>query len=102
MSSRNSLSGDVACVALFVTDPDAEVRTDPQHMRALFCLTPTESKVAISLMQGASLETTAEQLGMRIQTARVHLKRIFGKTESGRQGELIRLLLTSTASLRSI
>jgi DNA-binding CsgD family transcriptional regulator len=93
---------DTAAVALFITDPDAVVRTDPQHVRGLFGLTPTESKVAIALMQGASLENAAEQLGMRVQTARVHLKRIFGKTETGRQGELIRLLLTSTAALRSM
>jgi DNA-binding CsgD family transcriptional regulator len=101
MSSRNSLSSETPAVALFVTDPDAAIQTDPQRLRALFCLTPTESKVAVALMQGASLETAAQQLGMRLQTARVHLKRIFGKTETGRQGELIRLLLTSTASVRS-
>lgn len=63
-------------------------------------MTPTESKVAIALLQGASLETAAEQLGMRVQTARVHLKRVFGKTETRRQGELIRLLLVSAGSVR--
>jgi DNA-binding CsgD family transcriptional regulator len=102
MSSRNCFLSERPTVALFITDPDAEIQTDPQHLRTLFRLTPTESKVATALMQGASLEAVVEELGMRIQTARVHLKRIFSKTETGRQGELIRLLLTSIASLRSV
>jgi DNA-binding CsgD family transcriptional regulator len=101
MSSRNSLWSNRPAVAIFITDPEAETRTDPQHLRTLFRLTVTESKVATALMQGASLEAAADGLGMRIQTGRVHLKRIFSKTETGRQGELIRLLLTSIASLRS-
>jgi DNA-binding CsgD family transcriptional regulator len=101
MSSRNSMWSNSPAVAIFITDPEAETGTDPQHLRTLFRLTVTESKVAMALMQGASLEAATDGLGMRIQTGRVHLKRIFSETETGRQGELIRLLLTSIASLRS-
>jgi DNA-binding CsgD family transcriptional regulator len=102
MSSRHSSLSAKPAVALFITDPETEIQTNPQHLCTLFQLTPTESRVALSLMQGKSLETTAEKLQMRVQTARVHLKRIFSKTDTGRQGELITLLLTSTASLRSV
>jgi DNA-binding CsgD family transcriptional regulator len=36
-----------------------------------------------------TLEQTAEQLGMTYETARSHLRRVFEKTETTRQSELI-------------
>lgn len=60
----------------------------------LYRLTPAEAQVASLLMQGRSAEEICEELGIRMNTARTHIKRVFSKTGTGRQGELIRLLLT--------
>jgi DNA-binding CsgD family transcriptional regulator len=87
-------------VAIFITDPEAPVVTNPERLMALFNLTPAESKMAGQLLEGKSVVDAANALGITRQTARVHLKRIFGKTYTNRQSELMRLLLNSPASLR--
>ncbi len=87
-------------VALFITDPDAVQPTNLERLTAIFDLTPAESKMADQLVQGKSVAEAAEELGVTTQTARVHLKRIFEKTGTGRQSELMRLLLNSPAALR--
>ena len=50
-------------------------------------------------MQGKSLEQSGEALQITSNTARSSLKSIFGKTQTNRQSELVRLLLNSPASL---
>jgi DNA-binding CsgD family transcriptional regulator len=49
-------------------------------------------------MQGEALVRAADRLGISHNTARTHLQRIYRKTGTSHQGELIRLLLS--ASLR--
>jgi DNA-binding CsgD family transcriptional regulator len=44
------------------------------------------------LGQGQTLDEAAEQLQMRYETARTHLRRILSKTETSRQTELALLL----------
>lgn len=43
---------------------------------------------------GERLDHAAEQLGIRVGTARNHLKSIFAKTGTSRQAQLVRLLLS--------
>jgi len=85
---------------MFITDPEATQVTNLERLKALFNLTPAESRMASQLLQGKSVIEAADALGITRQTARVHLKRIFGKTYTGRQSELMRLLLNSPATLR--
>lgn len=80
---------------IFVTDPESELELDHAVLSRLYGLTPAEAKLATLLMQGKSLEHTAEELSISHETARTHLKHIFDKTSTHRQGELVRLLLTS-------
>ena len=87
-------------VAMFITDPEATQVTNLERLKALFNLTPAESRMASQLLQGKSVIEAADALGITRQTARVHLKRIFGKTYTNRQSELMRLLLNSPATLR--
>ncbi len=61
---------------------------------AIYGLTPAESRVAALLCDGLSLREAAEKLGVSGNTTRTHLKRIFSKTDTHRQGSLIRLLMT--------
>jgi DNA-binding CsgD family transcriptional regulator/PAS domain-containing protein len=65
---------------VFLTDPDAGEPSHPERIAAMFGLTPAESKMADQLVQGRTLAEAAEHLGITQLTARVHLKRIFGKT----------------------
>ena len=49
--------------------------------------------VATALTEGRSLEEIANERGVTMATARTHLKRIFAKTTTKRQGELVAMLL---------
>lgn len=64
----------------------------------LYGLTPQEARLTISLAQGNSLEDYSKTRGIAKSTARSHLKSIFNKTGTRRQGELIKMVLTSPVS----
>jgi DNA-binding CsgD family transcriptional regulator len=66
---------------------------DLAGLRARFKLTRMETELAQLLAQGASLQSSADKLGVAISTARTHLSELFSKTRTRRQGELVALLL---------
>jgi len=80
---------------LIVCDPEAPDPVQPDRLRSLYGLTPTEARLTAELANGTSLEDAAGRLGITVGTARVHLKHIFSKTQTNRQTELIHLLLNS-------
>lgn len=69
--------------------------------RQLFDLTDTEAKFASALASGSSLTEAAETQGVRISTARTHLARIFQKTNTRQQSQLVSLLRSAALPLRS-
>ena len=60
-----------------------------EHLMNRFDLTLAEAKLAHRLANGAALKEAADALGIREQTARTYLKRVFQKTETCRQAELV-------------
>ena len=85
---------------VFVCDPDHSPQFNAALLIRMFALTRSEAVIASLLMQGRTIEQIADQLCISINTGRTHLKRILLKTETSRQGELIRLLLVSCAQVR--
>jgi len=84
-------------VCLMISDPHSQ-RTVPNHiLRASFGLTEAEARLASLLAAGEDLRAAATKLGITYGTARVRLAEIFQKTETRRQGELIKLLLATLA-----
>ncbi len=71
----------------------ADVRIAPEAIRSVFHLTPAESRLAAELAAGAPLSAAAAKLGVTMHTARDRLRSIFGKTHTGRQAELVSLIL---------
>lgn len=68
--------------------------------RQLFDLTETEAKFASALASGLSLTEAAEAQGVRISTARTHLARIFQKTHTRQQSQLVSLLRSAALPFR--
>lgn len=66
-------------------------------LSALFDLTPAEARLAIALAAGKSLQATAAELGIEYTSARTYLSRIFGKTGTSQQSELVALLKSAVA-----
>jgi len=79
-------------VVALIIDPEDQPVAIPELLGRLYGLTKREAAVADRLAQGKTVEQLAEELGMRYETARTHLRRIFSKTGTSRQGELIAIL----------
>lgn len=69
--------------------------------RQLFNLTESEARFASALASGLSLTQAAEAQGVRISTARTHLARIFQKTDTRQQSQLVSLLRGAVLPLRA-
>ena len=65
------------------------------RLRCHFGLTPAEARVALHLVTGETLRSAAAKLSISYETARSHLKNIFNKTGTGRQAELVVVILTA-------
>ncbi|SHK34383.1 DNA-binding transcriptional regulator, CsgD family [Bradyrhizobium lablabi] len=77
---------------LILDDLSIRQRVEKNVVLSAFGLTPTEAQLAIRIAGGLSLDQVAEELNMSRETSRNHLKAIFAKTGTHRQGELVALL----------
>jgi DNA-binding CsgD family transcriptional regulator len=76
-------------------DRDMGVVVDEHTLITLYGLTRGEAALTAKLIQGKSPEEAAQELFISAHTARTHLKRVFMKTDTHRQPELVvRMLLT--------
>lgn len=87
-------AGTLICLYLFAEDDDPAV--EPDLLRGMFGLTPSESRLAAALAAGLSLEAAAEAEHWTLNSARTYLKAVFGKLGVSRQADLVRVVLTST------
>jgi DNA-binding CsgD family transcriptional regulator len=80
-------------------DPERRASVSAHVVGQLFGLTPAEATLATLLAQGADLDEAATELGIRRNTTRSQLQSIFMKTNAKRQSELVRMILSSVATL---
>lgn len=62
------------------------------YIRALFDLSPREAGLAASLASGRTLQETAQDMHVAYSTMRTHLERVFQKTGTRQQSQLVALL----------
>jgi DNA-binding CsgD family transcriptional regulator len=87
-------AGDARPVAvLFVADPERRPTEPARRIRQLYRLTQREAQLVGILIAGRGLESAADEMGIAREAARGYLKRIFEKTGTSRQGELVALVL---------
>jgi DNA-binding CsgD family transcriptional regulator len=84
-------------VCILITNPDSEKPMPGYGIQAVFGLTEAETRLAMLLAAGEDLRSAADKLSITYGTARVRLAEIFQKTDTRRQGELIKVLLTTLA-----
>lgn len=92
-----SEGGPRARVLMVLHDPEHTAKLDPLVLQQLYGLTPTEAQLAAALAAGHSVLQFALARGSAEQTVRVHLKRVLDKTKTGRQADLVRVLLSGGA-----
>lgn len=72
-------------------EPDA---SDFSSLAQTYDLTPAEIRIVQALTQGRTLSQIAADLGVSRSTIAFHLRNVVQKTGTGRQAELVALLLT--------
>lgn len=81
---------------MFITDPTRKHRPPHRILAELFHLTPAEERLARLMMEGLALKDCAEHMEISESTARSYSKSVYAKTGVSRQGDLVRLLFSST------
>jgi DNA-binding CsgD family transcriptional regulator len=80
---------------MMLYDQDLGLEVDESVLLKLYGLTRGEASLAAQLLRGKSIEEAAEALFISPHTARTHLKRIFMKTDTHRQTELVVRIFSS-------
>jgi DNA-binding CsgD family transcriptional regulator len=76
-----------------IIDPQVELTVSERRLADLFGPTPAERHIAPALLEGLAPKEIAAALGVSFLTVRGHLVRIYDKTGTSRQAELVRLLI---------
>jgi DNA-binding CsgD family transcriptional regulator len=77
---------------VLVTDPEHSPFPKQSLIQLTLGLSNSEARIALALINGASLVQAAQRIGVSHETARSHLKNVFAKTNTNRQTELVVLL----------
>lgn len=91
-SARMIAPLEAAALVRIIDPTTRRARADESLIADAFGLTPREAELARLFVAGHSVESAAATLGIAVPTARTHLHRLFEKTGSTRQSELVALL----------
>lgn len=80
-------------------EPCEQAEENAERLRRLYGFTQAEARLAILLACGYTLQDCAIRLGVSVSTVRTHLQRIFSKTDTHHQGQLVAILLAGPARL---
>jgi DNA-binding CsgD family transcriptional regulator len=92
-TAPDEISSEARALVLII-DPDQEPEPAAALLRRLYGLTIAEADIALHIARGANLTEISDQLSVSITTVRKHLQHVYDKTDTHRQAELVRLLLT--------
>jgi DNA-binding CsgD family transcriptional regulator len=98
---RGIVAPFAASVAVFTKDPSQTTLMPGEAFARLYKLTGSELRVLLALAQGLGGKEAADMLGISEPTVRTHLQRIFSKTATPRQADLLRLFQNSTPPIRA-
>jgi len=85
---------------LTVDDPESAIDRNVARVSEACGLTPTEERMLALMVEGLDTIIAAKRLDIAPTTARTHLQRLFAKTGTARQSELVRFVATYVEELR--
>jgi len=98
---RNPLATLPGTAAVFIQDPSDTAPASAEAFAALYGLSAAEQKVLEHIVRGHAPQEAADELGIGVTTVKTHLQKVFAKTNTGRQADLIQLFARSTPPLKS-
>ena len=84
---------------ILISDPDDRIVINPDSLRDIYKLTAAEARLTAVFAEGLPLKEVAQRLNITYETARTYLKRTYGKTNTSRQAELIRLVHAGVSNI---
>jgi DNA-binding NarL/FixJ family response regulator/PAS domain-containing protein len=98
---RNLCNTLAARAAIFVQDPVVVPPFPGEAFAKLYGLTGGELRVLLAMAPGLGVKEAAEVLGIGETTAKTHLQRIYSKTGTAKQTELMHLFVSATPPVRA-
>jgi DNA-binding CsgD family transcriptional regulator len=89
-----------AVAALFIRKVAMFVAMPPEVIGKSFKLTPTELRVLLAIVEVGGVAKVAEALGVADSTVKTHLGRVFEKTGTTRQADLVKLVAAYASPLK--
>jgi DNA-binding CsgD family transcriptional regulator len=89
---RRAGTSYAAVAAVFVRKAAVEAPSLPETIAHHFSLTPSELRVLLAVVEVGGIAETADALGIGEATVKTHLHRVFGKTGTNRQADLVKLV----------
>jgi len=93
--NAHAMSEHRPALIVTVTDPCRGADLSTHHLQQAFGLTPAEARIAIDIVNGSSLKECSTAQHCSINTTKTLLNRVFAKTATRRQSELVGLLQRS-------
>jgi DNA-binding CsgD family transcriptional regulator len=81
-----------ATAAIFVRTATRLTVSPPEIIAKGYNLTPSELRVLLAIVDAGGVQETAEALGIAAATVKTHLQRLFSKTGTNRQVDLVKLV----------
>jgi DNA-binding CsgD family transcriptional regulator len=88
-----------ATAAMFVRKATLDLPSPPEAVAHEFKLTPAEVRVMFAIVEIGGVPEVAPVLGISEQTVKTHLHRIYEKTATKRQADLVKLVASYSARL---
>jgi DNA-binding CsgD family transcriptional regulator/PAS domain-containing protein len=89
---RRAGVANAAAAALFVRKATLAVPSASQAIGSAFKLTPTELRVLMAIVEVGGVPEVATAFGIADTTVRTHVSRLFEKTGTARQADLVKLV----------
>lgn len=91
-AARGTIGRDHKAIgALFVRKMQLDIQFSSELMARMFELTPAETKVLLAIVEVGGVPEVAGALGIAETTVKTHLHRVFSKTGTNRQADLVKL-----------
>jgi DNA-binding CsgD family transcriptional regulator len=88
-----------AAAAMFVRKAALDLPSPPEAVADAFKLTPAEVRVMFAIVEIGGVPEVAPVLGISEQTVKTHLHRIYEKTATKRQADLVKLVASYSGRL---
>lgn len=83
-----------ACAAIFISTTTSAAPPPEDVLITLYDLTPAEARVILQIGRGLTASRCAAVLNITENTLKTHLSRIFAKTDTTRQADIVKLIAT--------